>query len=57
MKYKFINKMQERKGFSMVKKVLIILVVILLIIGAGVGGYYICKVSMENNNSENSLKW
>lgn len=39
----------------MVKKVLIILVVILLIIGAGVGGYYICKVSMENNNSENSL--
>lgn len=39
----------------MVKKVLIILVVILLIIGAGVGGYYICKVNMENNNSENSL--
>lgn len=39
----------------MVKKVLITLVVILLIIGAGVGGYYICKVSMENNNSENSL--
>lgn len=32
------------------KKVLTILLVILLIIGAGLGGYYICKINMENSN-------
>lgn len=38
----------------MVKKVLITLLFFLLIIGAGIGGYYICKVNMENSNFENS---
>lgn len=38
----------------MAKKVLITLLIILLIIGAGVGGYYICKINMENNNIESS---